>query len=112
MESGSFVRSLRERHRLSQRELAWRAGTTQQAISRVERGVVSPSVEMLARLAAACGEELELNSRPRQVPFEAAQLQERMNQTPAERAELSFSWNKLAGQLAAAGAKARGALGE
>jgi transcriptional regulator with XRE-family HTH domain len=46
--------------RLSQTALAYRAGTTQQAISRIEHGLVSPTVEMLSRLAAACGDGLAL----------------------------------------------------
>jgi transcriptional regulator with XRE-family HTH domain len=112
MMSAELVRALRERHNLSQAELAYRAGTTQQAVSRIERGVVSPTVEMLVRLAAACGEELRLDAIPRPLPFEEAQLDARLGKSPAERAELSFSWNKLAGQLALAGAKARGALRE
>ncbi len=107
MLASSFVRSLRERHELSQAQLAYRAGTTQQAVSRIERGLVSPSVEFLGRLAASCGEELELGARPRSVPFEEAQLLTRLARSPAE---LSFSWNKLAGDLAGAGARARGAL--
>ncbi len=110
MLASSFVRALRERHELSQAQLAYRAGTTQQSVSRIERELVSPSVEFLGRLAASCGEELELGARPRAVPFEEAQLLTRLERSPAERAELSFSWNKLAGDLAEAGARARGAL--
>jgi transcriptional regulator with XRE-family HTH domain len=41
--------------RLSQRDLARRAGTSQPAIARYERGVATPSWETLQRLAAACG---------------------------------------------------------
>jgi len=59
------VCELRARHRLSQVQLAYRAGTSQQALSKIEHGVVSPSVETLARLAAAVGEELVLGHRQR-----------------------------------------------
>lgn len=106
--AGELVRKLRARHRLSQSQLAYRAATTQQAVSRIERGAVSPTVDMLTRLAAACGEELVLNARPREVPFEDAQLAERRRMTPAERLAASASWNEFAGEIALAGARARG----
>jgi uncharacterized protein len=74
MITGSWVRDLRTRHRLSQAALAARAGTSQQALSKIENGSVSPSVETLARLAAAVGEEVVLDSKPREVPFDPDQL--------------------------------------
>jgi transcriptional regulator with XRE-family HTH domain len=49
---GGWVRALRERHRLTQGQLAHRAGTSQQAVSRIEAGEVSPSIAVLERLAA------------------------------------------------------------
>lgn len=107
-----MVRGLRERHRLSQAALAYRAGTTQQAISRIEHGRVSPTVEMLARLAAACGEELVLDARARGVPFEDAQLTERQRLSIGERLVLSISWNKVAGEITGKAAEAlRGGAG-
>lgn len=107
MNAATLVRELRARHRLSQAELAYRAGTTQQAISRIEQGRVSPTVEMLARLAAAVGEELVLDSRPREVPFDADQLGAQGGSLMAERLERAMSWNRFAGEVAAAGARAR-----
>lgn len=108
MDAGAWVRELRERHGLRQADLAYRAGTSQQALSRIEQGTVSPTVEMLARLAAACGEELVLGHRPRGVPFEHAQLTERARMPMSDRLSLSASWNEFAGEIALAGAKARG----
>lgn len=107
MDAGELVRALRDRHDLSQAALAYRAGTTQQAISRLEQGRVSPTVEMLARIAAACGEELTLDARPRGVPFEDAQLELSGGAPVAMRAELALAWNEFAGELTAAGARAR-----
>jgi transcriptional regulator with XRE-family HTH domain len=43
---------------LSQRELAARAGVSQQEVARYERGRVTPSLERLRALVAACGLEL------------------------------------------------------
>ena len=88
--AGLWLRELRKRHRLSQAQLAYRAGTSQQALSRIERGLVSPTVELLARLAAACGEELVLAWRERGVPFEDAQLDERTRLPISNRLALSI----------------------
>jgi transcriptional regulator with XRE-family HTH domain len=107
MDAASFVRELRVRHGLSQGTLAYRAGTTQQAVSRIEQGRVSPTVEMLARLAAAVGEELVLHARPREVPFDPQQLATAAASSMAERLEQAMSWNRFAGEIAAAGARAR-----
>jgi transcriptional regulator with XRE-family HTH domain len=80
--------------------LAYRAGTTQQAISRIEKGLVSPTAEMLARLAAACGEELVLDARPRGVPFDDDQLINQAQRPMASRLELALSWDQFAGEIA------------
>ena len=53
---------------LSQRELAERAGTSQSAIARLERGGASPSVDTLERLLAAAGFELRLQLVPTSRP--------------------------------------------
>ena len=107
MDASALVRELRAHHRLTQAELAYRAGTTQQAISRIEHGRVSPTVEMLARLAAAAGEELVLDSKPREVPFDSDQLAAQGAYSMAERLERALSWNQFASEITAAGARAR-----
>lgn len=55
---GSLLRDARKRHGLDQAELARRTGTGQPAISRIERGAVSPSLDTLNRLFEAMGETL------------------------------------------------------
>ena len=107
MDAAAWVRDLRTRHGLSQATLAERAYTSQQALSRIENGTVSPSVDTLARLAGAVGEELALESRPRDIPFDDDQLATAMASPMAERLERALSWNRFAGEIAAAGAKAR-----
>jgi transcriptional regulator with XRE-family HTH domain len=107
MNTGAWVRQLRARHRLSQAALAARVGTSQQALSRVESGSVSPSIETLARLAAAVGEELALEARAREIPFDPDQLAAAVSAPMAERLERALSWNRFAGEVAAAGARAR-----
>jgi transcriptional regulator with XRE-family HTH domain len=108
MDASGWVRALRERHDLTQGQLAYRAGTSQQAISRIEAGEVSPSIALLERLAACCGEQLVLDSRPRELPFDNAQLAEQASMSIAERLQLASSWNRLAGELTGAAANALG----
>jgi transcriptional regulator with XRE-family HTH domain len=62
--AGELLRSVRRRHGLTQRQLADRARTSQAAISRIERGVVSTTVDTLATLLDLMGEELELGAAP------------------------------------------------
>jgi transcriptional regulator with XRE-family HTH domain len=62
--AGELLRDARRRHRVTQKQLAARARTSQAAISRIERGLVSPSVETLAKLLDLLGEELELGAKP------------------------------------------------
>jgi transcriptional regulator with XRE-family HTH domain len=56
--SASLLVQARRSAGLSQRELAARAGVAQQEIARYERGRVTPSLEKLRSLIAACGLEL------------------------------------------------------
>ncbi len=58
---GSTVRAARRRAGLSQVELARRAGTSQPSIARLERGMVSPTVISLDRIARALGAELVID---------------------------------------------------
>lgn len=59
-EPRSLLRHVRRAAGLSQRQLAARAGTSQPAIARYERGPATPSWETLQRLAAACGRQLRI----------------------------------------------------
>lgn len=58
MWGGQIVREARRRAGLTQRELAGRAGTTQSAIARIERGATEPSYARVDSLVRACGFEL------------------------------------------------------
>jgi transcriptional regulator with XRE-family HTH domain len=57
---GALLREARRRHGLGQSELARRVGTEQPAISRIERDLVSPSLDTLNRLLEAMGETLSI----------------------------------------------------
>jgi DNA-binding XRE family transcriptional regulator len=58
------VIELREKHNLTQVELAEKAGLPQAQISRIERGVVSPTSTTLGKIAEALGADLRLVERP------------------------------------------------
>ncbi|MDQ3306555.1 MAG: helix-turn-helix domain-containing protein [Actinomycetota bacterium] len=58
MDGGLLIREARLRAGLTQAELAQRAGTSQPAVARYERGDVSPRVATLDRVVRACGLEL------------------------------------------------------
>ena len=62
---GQLLREARKRHGISQKRLAMRASTTQSAISRIEAGRVSPSVETLRELLYLLGEDLTLGAAQR-----------------------------------------------
>jgi transcriptional regulator with XRE-family HTH domain len=102
-----LIRQARKRHGLSQRTLALRAATDQAAISRIERGQVSPSVETVERLLAAMGERLRLESEPLERDYDPLHMQATLQRSPAERLELAISWNRLAGRLTDAGRRAQ-----
>jgi transcriptional regulator with XRE-family HTH domain len=61
---GGLVRDVRRRHRLSQRQLAERASTTQPVVSGIERDEVSPTLETLNRLMESMGEALVISAIP------------------------------------------------
>lgn len=57
------VIELREKHQLTQVELAEKTGIPQAQISRIERGAISPTTTTLAKLAEALGADLRLVER-------------------------------------------------
>jgi transcriptional regulator with XRE-family HTH domain len=61
---GSTLRRQRDRHRLTQAELAHRSSVTQSTVARIERGDRGASVEMLARLFAGLGARVRLTLEP------------------------------------------------
>lgn len=108
MTPGRLIRETRRRHGLSQVRLARRAGTKQSAISRLEAGEVSPSVETLELLMQAMGERLELAAVPSERDYDRVHRQVAAARSPAERLALGISWNRMADRLARAGREARG----
>jgi transcriptional regulator with XRE-family HTH domain len=87
MTAGQLLREARERHGLTQKQLAIRARTSQAAISRIERGLVSPTIETLEKLLAMVNEELVLEARALDWGHDVTLLQQNLRRTPAERIE-------------------------
>ena len=86
----------RRRAGLSQRELARKSGIPQSSISRIERGLISPTVDTLERLIRACGMELEPVDRPGEDAVDRTLIWENLQLSPAERAaKAAREWRRL-----------------
>ena len=97
MEAAELVNMARRRAGLSQEELARRAGIAQPAISRIERGKVSPTFDTLARLLDVCGMRVVLEDRPHPDDVDRSLIEEWLRWTPRERIERAAEeWNKTA----------------
>jgi transcriptional regulator with XRE-family HTH domain len=80
---------------LTQRELAERAGTSQAAIARIERGRQEPSLETLQKILRAAGLELRIELAP--VDDHDAQLIEQtLAMTPEQRLRAIEEMTRLA----------------
>jgi transcriptional regulator with XRE-family HTH domain len=88
---GQLLKEARERHGVSQKQLAMRASTTQSAISRFERDRVSPSVETLRELLYLLGEDLELGAEERDFGIDRTLNAERLKLSPSERLEYGLA---------------------
>lgn len=85
MTPGEILRDARRRHGVSQERLAIRAGTTQSAISRIERDRVSPSVETLRELLHMLGEDLVLGTEARDAGIDRTLNQRNLRISPEAR---------------------------
>ena len=94
MQAAAISRAARRRADLTQRKLARLAGVPQPTISRIERGVVSPSTDTLQRLLRACGMELVAVDRPGR-GVDRTLVQKRLKLTPGERARRAvLEWRR------------------
>lgn len=96
---GALVRERRRELGLSQQSLARRAGITQAAVSRIERGLASPNWETLQALLLAMGCEPDLRVKPLQGRWDPAHLAASRARSPRERLELAMSANRLAARM-------------
>ena len=107
MEPGELIRAVRTRCGLTQATLARRAGTTQTAISRLESGGRSPTIETLRRLLQVMGEDLQLDSSPLRGDHDPRHLRAERSLTPAQRLERAFAWMRLNAQIRSGARRAR-----
>jgi transcriptional regulator with XRE-family HTH domain len=94
MTPGELLREARRRHGVTQEQLAARARTSQAAISRIERDVISPSVSTLATLLDLLGEELELAATPIDYGHDRTLNAENLRFVPADRVRRQAEWSR------------------
>jgi predicted transcriptional regulator len=111
MTPAELVRTTRERKRLSQRRLALRAGTSQSAVARIERGDEEVTWPRLRSLMLAMGEEPVLSSRPVASRYDAADLLRDRMMSPESRLANGITFNEFATEMALAGRRAKDAGG-
>jgi transcriptional regulator with XRE-family HTH domain len=94
MSPGQLLREARRRHGLTQEQLAARARTSQAAISRIERELVSPSVATLASLLDLMNEKLVLDAREVDWGHDKTVLEENLRMTAGERFRRGVSFSR------------------
>jgi transcriptional regulator with XRE-family HTH domain len=107
MDAAAMVRTARRRAGFTQRELSRRSGIPQPTISRIERGLTSPTFDTLRPLIEAAGMEMQL-AEPVSDGVDRSLIREQLRRSPADR--LAYA-TKAANALArmrrtAAGARA------
>jgi transcriptional regulator with XRE-family HTH domain len=106
---GELIKELRTRHGLSQRELAYRAGTSQSAIARVEGGREDVTWGRLRSILAAMGDRPVLGSERLPSRGEHGDLMRMRAMSPEARLASGIAFNRFGSEIAIAGAKARAA---
>jgi transcriptional regulator with XRE-family HTH domain len=107
MPPGALIKERRLRHGLSQRELAYRAGTSQSAIARVENGDEDVTWTRLRSILSAMGDEPVLDSRRLASRYELHDLLRDRAMSPDARLATGISFNAFGSRMALAGAAAR-----
>jgi transcriptional regulator with XRE-family HTH domain len=102
-----LIKQLRSQHALSQRELAYRAGTSQSAIARIEAGDEDVSWSRLRSILAAMGDEPVLDSKRLASRYELHDLMRDRAMSPEVRLGNGIRFNTFGSKMALAGAEAR-----
>ena len=95
MSPGELLREARKRHGVSQKRLATRAGTTQSAISRIERDRVSPTFETLRALLALLDEELAIAAERRDSGVDLSLNEENLRLSPTGRLQRGLAFTDM-----------------
>lgn len=108
MDIAKLIRQTRAEKGLSQAQLALRAGTSQAAISKIERGENSPSIDTVERLLLVMGERLAgLQTEPLERDYDPVHMQVELQLAPRERVERAMRWMTFNDKLSRAGRAAR-----
>jgi predicted transcriptional regulator len=102
-----LIQQLRRAHGLTQRELAYRAGTSQSAIARIEGGDEDITWKRLSSILAAMGDEPVLSSERLPSRYDLHDLMTERAMSPEVRLASAVNFNRFGSELAIAGAKAR-----
>ena len=105
---GRLIKRAREASGVSQRSLARRAGTSQAAISRIERGLEQPSPGRVDEILASLGLRLRYELEPlAEHEAEPRRLLEQSRKSHQERFDEGLAWDGFLRQLDEAGRLAR-----
>jgi transcriptional regulator with XRE-family HTH domain len=107
MTPGELIKQRRVQHGLSQRELAYRAGTSQSAIARIESGDEDITWKRLRSVLAAMGDEPVLGSKRLASRYELHDLMRDRAMSPEARLANGISFNRFGSVVALAGARAK-----
>jgi transcriptional regulator with XRE-family HTH domain len=107
LDLGKALREAREKQGVSQRRLAARAGTSQDAISRIERQAEAPTLERFSQLMLALGWRPVIGLEPLAGSVQGDELGVAGALTPSERLREAASWNRVASKVAIVGERAR-----
>lgn len=107
MSPGELVKELRVQNALSQRELAYRAGTSQSAIARIEGGDEDVTWTRLRSILSSMGEEPVLGRKRLASRYDFDDLMRERAMSPPERLAAGLDLNRFASEVALAGARAR-----
>lgn len=98
-DAGELLVAARRRHGLTQTQLAARARTSQAAISRIERGLVSPSVSTLAHLLDLMGEQLVLDAERIDYGHDRTLYEQTLPHSPEQRIANQGAWSRNMNEL-------------
>lgn len=111
MTPGQLIKERRIGHGLSQRELAYRAGTSQSAIARIESGGEDITWTRLRSVLSAMGDEPVLGSERLASRYDLRDLLRDRAMSPEARLANGLSVNRFGSEVAIAGARARATNG-
>jgi predicted transcriptional regulator len=100
METAELVAIARRLSRLSQRDLAGRAGVPQSTVARIESRAIEPRTSTFDRILSSMGYEVQLERRPKG-DVDRSLIRRFLRLSPAQRIEYSASGGRLTQKLRA-----------